>query len=50
VIFLLALALVFLVIVLSTVVVEAWARHRHWEGYDDRDVRYEPRRPGGRPW
>jgi hypothetical protein len=39
----------FLVIVLSTALVEAWARYRNWPGYDDRPVRYEPRWPG-RPW
>ena len=49
-IFLLGCALAFLAIVLLTGVVEAWARYRHWDGYDDRPVRHEPRRPSGKPW
>jgi hypothetical protein len=39
----------FLLMVLATALLEAWARHRKWPGYDDRDVRWERRWPG-RPW
>lgn len=48
-IFLIAIGFVGLLMVFATGVVEAWARHRHWTGYDERPVRYEPRWPG-RPW
>lgn len=49
-IFLLAILCIALAMVAATALVEAWARHRHWTGYDDRPLRYEPRRPNGRPW
>lgn len=43
-IFLIACGLMALVIVFAAGIVEAWARHRHWIGYDDRPVRFQDRR------
>lgn len=48
--FVIACGLIVLAIVLVTALVEAFARHRKWQGFDTRPVRYEPRRPSGRPW
>lgn len=48
--FLIELGCFAFVMVCAAGVVEAWARHRHWPGYDDRQVRYEPRHTNGRPW
>jgi hypothetical protein len=49
-VFIVAVGLVFLAIVFATGIVEAWARYHNWPGYDDRPVRYDRRRTGGRPW
>ncbi len=49
-VFLVAIAFVGLLMVFATGIVEAWARHRGWEGFDERPVKYERRRAGGRPW
>ncbi len=44
-IFLIAIGFVAFLIVCSTGVVEAFARWRNWPGYDERPIRYSPRRP-----
>ncbi len=49
-IFLVAIGFVAFLMVCATGIVEAWARHRHWTGYDDRPLRSDPRRPWGKGW
>jgi hypothetical protein len=50
VILLILVGCAFLLMVLAAGLLEAWARHRGWKGFDERPVKYEQRRPGGRPW
>jgi hypothetical protein len=50
VIFLIACGLIVFAIVCVTGLVEAWARHRHWTGYDDHPLKYDRTRRMGKPW
>jgi hypothetical protein len=48
--FLLALGAIPLLLICAAGVVEAIARRRHWPAFDERPVRYDPRRPSGKGW